>query len=68
MITIRRSTLTKLDHISTVDTEGGKIVCKPGICPSCIFLRESEVMNRRKLPNISTKIQISFQSVFSPEY
>jgi len=34
MIKVRRWTLTKLDHTSTVDTEGGKEVCKPGICPS----------------------------------
>jgi len=64
MITVRRWTLTELDHISTVDTEGEREVCKPGICPSCFVLRESEVMKGRKLPDISTKTQISFQVFF----
>jgi hypothetical protein len=57
--------LTKLDHSSTVDTEGGNQVCKPDNCPSYIVLRVSEVMKRRKLQNIGTKTQISFQ-VFCP--
>jgi hypothetical protein len=64
MITVRHWTLTELDHTSTVDTEGEREVCKPGICPSCIVLRESEAMKGRKSPKISTKTQISFQVFF----
>jgi hypothetical protein len=66
VITACRWTLTKFDHTSTVDAEGGKVVCKPGNCPSCIVLRDSEVMNIRKLTNVVTKTEISFQVFFFP--